>query len=43
MVILVCGECNTENEVKFLSDITECCNCGQEVRKENASAIEFRY
>jgi hypothetical protein len=42
IVILVCNNCNTENEVNFLNDVTECGNCGKEISKESAGAIEFR-
>lgn len=40
MTVLVCGECNTEVEVEYLSDITECPNCGAEVRKETCPLVE---
>jgi predicted RNA-binding Zn-ribbon protein involved in translation (DUF1610 family) len=43
MIILVCSNCNTEVEVEFLDDITDCPNCGLEISKENASAVGVQF
>jgi hypothetical protein len=39
MNILICAYCNTENEVEYLEDVIECCNCGEELSKENAGKV----
>jgi len=41
MPILICPNCNTENEVALLNDIIECSNCGIELSMENAGKIKW--